>query len=143
MFAGYEHWVGSALLFFQIASAVGRAQGFVEQLSQSNSFAEGELSANPLAGLKPPKADTKVVNALTDEQLRRLIKACQGKSLQDRRDEAIVRLMAETGMRAGEVLALEVSDLKLQDGLVTVVRGKGGKGRICPFGSQTAANIDR
>jgi integrase/recombinase XerD len=104
---------------------------------------EGELSANPLAGLKPPKADTKVVNALTDEQLRRLIKACQGKSLQDRRDEAIVRLMAETGMRAGEVLALEVSDVKLQDGLVTVVRGKGGKGRICPFGSQTAASIDR
>ena len=101
---------------------------------------EGELSANPLVGLKPPKADSKVVNALTDDQLRRLIKACQGKSLQDRRDEAIVRLMAETGMRAGEVLALEVSDVKLQDGLVTVVRGKG---RICPFGSQTAASIDR
>ena len=57
-----------------------------------------------------------MVNALTDEQLRRLIKACQGKSLQDRRDEAIVRLMAETGMRAGEVLALEVSDVKLQEG---------------------------
>ena len=46
-------------------------------------------------------------------------------------------------MRAGEVLALQVSDVKLQDGLVTVVRGKGGKGRICPFGSQTAASIDR
>ncbi len=104
---------------------------------------EGELSANPLVGLKPPKADSKVVNALSDDQLRRLIKACQGKSLQDRRDEAIVRLMAETGMRAGEVLALQVSDVKLQDGLVTVVRGKGGKGRICPFGSQTAAAIDR
>jgi integrase/recombinase XerD len=104
---------------------------------------EGELSANPLVGLKPPKADTKVVNALNDDQLRRLIKACQGKSLQDRRDEAIVRLMAETGMRAGEVLALQVTDVNLHDGLVTVVREKGGKGRICPFGSQTAASIDR
>jgi integrase/recombinase XerD len=41
-----------------------------------------------------------VVNALTDDHLRLLIKARQGKSLQDRRDEAIVRLMAETGMRA-------------------------------------------
>ena len=64
---------------------------------------EGELSVNPLTGLKPPKADSKVVNALTDDELKRLIKACQGKSLQDRRDEAIVRLMAETGLRAGEV----------------------------------------
>jgi site-specific recombinase XerD len=104
---------------------------------------EGELSANPLVGLKPPKADSKVVNALTDDQLRRFIKACQGKSLRDRRDEAIVRLMAETGLRAGEVLALQVSDVNLQDGLVAVVRGEGGKGRIVPFGSQTAASIDR
>jgi integrase/recombinase XerD len=104
---------------------------------------EGELSANPLIGLKPPKADHKVVNALTDDQLRRLIKVCQGKSLQDRRDEAIVRLMAETGMRAGEVLSLAVSDVNLHDGLVTVVRGKGGKGRVAPFGSQTAAALDR
>lgn len=104
---------------------------------------EGELSANPLLGLKPPKADHKVVNALSDDQLKRLIKACQGKSLQDRRDEAIVRLMAETGMRAGEVLSLQVSDVNLHDGLVTVVRGKGGKGRVAPFGSQTAAALDR
>ncbi|HYX99464.1 MAG TPA: phage integrase N-terminal SAM-like domain-containing protein, partial [Mycobacterium sp.] len=43
---------------------------------------EGELSANPLVGLKPPKADSKVVNALTDDQLRLFIAACQGKSLQ-------------------------------------------------------------
>jgi site-specific recombinase XerD len=104
---------------------------------------EGELSVNPLIGLKPPKADTKVVNALTDDDLKRLIKACQGKSLQDRRDEAIVRLMAETGLRAGEVLALQVSDVNVHDGLVTVIRGKGGKGRVAPFGSQTAQAIDR
>ena len=104
---------------------------------------EGELSSNPLVGLKPPKADSKVVDALTDEQLKRLIKACQGKSLMDRRAEAIVRLMAETGMRASEVIGLQVSDLNLQDGVVTVQRGKGGKARVAPFGPQTAAAIDR
>jgi integrase/recombinase XerD len=104
---------------------------------------EGELSANPLIGLRPPKADHKVVNALTDDDLKRLIKACDGKSLQDRRDEAIVRLMAETGMRASEVIGLQISDVNLHDGLVTVHRGEGGNGRIAPFGSQTAAAIDR
>jgi site-specific recombinase XerD len=104
---------------------------------------EGELSANPLIGLRPPRADHKVVNALTDDDLKSLIKACQGKSLQDRRDEAIVRLMAETGMRASEVIGLQVSDVDLQRGLVTVQRGKGGMGRVAPFGSQTAASIDR
>lgn len=104
---------------------------------------EGELSANPLIGLRPPKADHKVVNALTDDDLKRLIKACQGKSLQERRDEAIVRLMAETGMRASEVIGLQIADVDLQRGLVTVHRGKGGKGRVAPFGPQTAAAIDR
>jgi integrase/recombinase XerD len=39
---------------------------------------EGELSADPLEGLKPPKLPTKVVEALTDDQLRALLKACQG-----------------------------------------------------------------
>jgi integrase/recombinase XerD len=104
---------------------------------------EGELSANPLIGLRPPKADHKVVNTLTDDDLKRLIKACQGKSLQDRRDEAIVRLMAETGMRASEIIGLQVSDVNPHDGLVTVHRSTGGKGRIAPFGPQTAAAIDR
>jgi site-specific recombinase XerD len=104
---------------------------------------EGELSSDPLVGLKPPKLDNKVVEALTDNQLRDLIKACQGKGLRDRRDEALVRLMAETGLRASEVVALKVADLDLQRGIVTVRRGKGGKGRVAPFGPQTAAALDR
>jgi site-specific recombinase XerC len=100
---------------------------------------EGELESNPLLGVKPPK----VVDALTDEQLRLLIKACAGKDLIDRRDEAIVRLMAETGLRAGEVIGMQLSDIDLQQGRATVRRGKGGKGRVAPFGPQTAAAIDR
>ncbi|MFV1504006.1 tyrosine-type recombinase/integrase [Mycobacterium kansasii] len=105
--------------------------------------AEGEIDDNPLIGVKPPKLDTKVISALTDDQLRRLIKACAGKQLIDRRDEAIVRLMAETGLRAGELISMQVADLELQQGRAVIRRGKGGKGRIVPFGPQTAAALDR
>jgi site-specific recombinase XerD len=104
---------------------------------------EGELDANPLLGVKPPKLDNKVVEALSDDQLRLLIKACAGKEFIDRRDEAIVRLMVETGLRAGEVLAMQVSDVDCAQGRAIVRRGKGGKGRSVPFGAQTAAAIDR
>jgi integrase len=31
----------------------------------------------------------------------------EGRGLRERRDQAIVRLMAETGMRTGELIALE------------------------------------
>lgn len=104
---------------------------------------EGEQDADPLLGLKPPKLDTKVTDALTDDELRALIKACSGKDLRCRRDEAIVRLMAETGMRAGEVVGLQVADVDLTRGIATVTRGKGGKGRIVPFSAQTATALDR
>jgi site-specific recombinase XerD len=104
---------------------------------------EGEIDTDPLLGLKPPKLDAKVTESLTEDELRRLIKACGGKEMRDRRDEAIVRLMVETAMRAGEVIGLAVADVDLDRGLVTVRRGKGGKGRVAPFGSQTARAIDR
>lgn len=105
---------------------------------------EGEIDANPLLGVKPPKLDSKVTEALTDEQLRALINACRGKDFLDRRDEAIVRFMAETGVRAGELLGMSLpDDLDLTGGTAVVRRGKGGKGRVVPFGPQTAAAIDR
>jgi site-specific recombinase XerD len=104
---------------------------------------EGEVDDDPLLGLKAPKLDTKVTESLTETELRRLIKACGGKEFRDRRDEAIIRLMAETGMRAGELTSLTVPDVDLVRGLATVRRGKGGKGRVAPFGDHTARAIDR
>lgn len=104
---------------------------------------EGELPVDPLIGVKQPKIDRKVVEPLTDDELRRLIKACQGKGFTDRRDEAIVRLLTETGMRASELIGLELSDVDIRQGTVVIRRGKGGKGRLAPFGPQTAQAIDR
>ena len=101
------------------------------------------LDTDPLLGLKPPQLDTKVIEGLTAEQCAALVKACQGKRLADRRDEAITRLMIETGMRAGEVIGLQADDVDLPRGLAVVRRGKGGKGRIVPFGPQVARSIDR
>lgn len=105
--------------------------------------AEAEIDADPFLGMRPPKLDTKVVEVLDEDQLRLMLKACAGKSLADRRDEACLRLLTETGMRAGELLALNVPDVDLGRGLVTIRRGKGGKGRYVPFGAQTAASVDR
>jgi site-specific recombinase XerD len=104
---------------------------------------EGEIPENPIDRMSPPKIDVKITPALTDEQLSALIKTCHGKGFVDRRDEALVRLMAETGMRAGEVIDLRVTDVDTARGLVVVTRGKGAKGRIAPFGPKTAVALDR
>lgn len=111
---------------------------------------EGEIPADPFVGVKPPKLDQAVVEPLTEDELRALLKACQppkgatpAEALRYRRDEAILRLMLETGARAGEVVAIGVADVDLRGGTATIRRGKGGKGRVVPFGPQTAQAIDR
>ena len=51
--------------------------------------------------------------------------------------------MVETGTRAGECIALKTDDVNLLEGIAIVRKGKGGKGRPVPFGSQTARALDR
>ncbi|MFF1725633.1 tyrosine-type recombinase/integrase [Streptomyces sviceus] len=104
---------------------------------------EGEIDTDQLQNLKPPKLDVKVVDALNDDQLRALLKACAGPDLRDRRDAAIIRLMAETGARAGEVVDLAVDDVNVAAGSAVIRRGKGGKGRTVSFGPQTGQALDR
>lgn len=111
---------------------------------------EGEIPADPFLGIKSPKLDEKVIEPLTDADLKAMLKACvppkdatPTEAMRHRRDEAMIRLMFETGMRAGEVVALQVDDLDLPGGVVTVTRGKGGKGRVAPFGPEVALSIDR
>lgn len=106
---------------------------------------EGEQAADPLLGLRSPKLDKPVVEPLSDEQLRALVKACRGPDLRDKRDEAILRLMFTTGARAGEVVAMATADLNLREDPPTAIirRGKGGRGRVVPLAVETAAAIDR
>jgi integrase len=51
-----------------------------------------------------------------------------GETLHHRRDEAIIRLMFETAIRSGEVVDLQLDDLDLIGRLITIRRGKDGRG---------------
>jgi len=111
---------------------------------------EQEIPADPFIGIKAPKIDQKVIEPLTDDELRGLLRACQVSRGTDekevfrrRRDEAILRFMIETGTRAGEVVAIMLDDVDLPGGAAVVRRGKGGKGRRVPFGPDAARSLDR
>jgi len=105
--------------------------------------AEGELDHDDLIAMKPPKIDAKLVQPLTAEQLKALITATSGAKFRDRRDEALVRLMVETGGRAGEIVDMQLDDVNLLAGSAVIRRGKGGRGRSVPFGPYTAKALDR
>src|SRR5215471_17998221 len=93
--------------------------------------------------MKPPKLAKPRVESLSDDELERLVKACRGSSFADRRDEALVRLLAATGMRAGEVMALRVEDVDLRGGQLRVRHSKNGKARVVGFSPVVARSLDR
>jgi site-specific recombinase XerD len=71
-----------------------------------------------------------------------LLKTCETRTFVDRRDEAIIRLLADTGIRRGERVGLTVADVDADHGEVAVL-GKGRRPRVVPFGSRTAKALDR
>jgi len=58
------------------------------------------------------------------------------------RDRAILLAMVDTGLRAGELLALDVEDFDNAEGVFVVRHGKGGRARVAPLG-QTARRAVR
>lgn len=103
---------------------------------------EGEVDSSPMERMKPPLVPEQPVAVISDVQVEALLRACQGTAFEDRRDEAIVRLLLDTGMRRGECAGLAVGDVDL-DQDVAIVLGKGRRQRACPFGKRTARAIDR
>lgn len=104
--------------------------------------AEGEITEHPMAGMTAPASPDKPVPVLDDTELAALIKACGGKGFADRRDEALVRLLLDTGVRVSEACGLAVADIDL-DREMGLVTGKGGKVRPVYFGARTARALDR
>jgi site-specific recombinase XerD len=103
---------------------------------------EGELEHSPMARMKPPTVPEVSVPVVSDTDLAKLLQAAAGRTFEDRRDTAMLRLLIDTGMRAGELLHMRVSDLDLDLG-VAIVMGKGRRPRSCPFGSKAATALDR
>ena len=103
---------------------------------------EEELASNPMDKMSPPSLTMKPVPIITDEDLTALLKACSGKEFNDRRDEALVRLLLDCGLRVSEACGLRLDQLDLDQGMA-IVKGKGSKVRPVYFGARTARALDR
>ncbi len=109
-------------------------------------LAEGELAGtHPMTGLSKPVIPEEPIPVFDDDDLANLIKACQGRTFDDRRDEAMVRLLIDCGIRVAELCGLRLEDIDL-DAESAIVTGKGrggGKKRAVFFGARTARALDR
>jgi len=104
--------------------------------------AEGERADDPMVRLRAPRIPETPVQVLTDAEIRSLLATCSGNGFFARRDHAILRLFADTGMRRGELVGLRLEDVDLDEKVAYVV-GKGRRPRAVPFGNKTALALDR
>lgn len=108
---------------------------------------------NPMLGYKipaAPKDEEIMIPLISDDELRALIKHAEtDRSFVGRRDAAILRLFACTGMRLAELASLDVEGDPGEPGLIDLearevtVRGKGRKVRRVKFDSKTSVALGR
>lgn len=94
------------------------------------------VSVNPFLFVNSPKIDKKYPSVLYIEQIETLFK--ENRKREDFfaiRDEAIIELLYYTGIRASELVSLDIQDINLNNRNLRVI-GKGNKERIVPFSEE-------
>lgn len=79
---------------------------------------------NPMRKMKPPRMERYAPRVLTVDEIRAVLAACAGKGLDDRRDEALIRLFLNTGARRAEVAGLRYSPTDPADRDIDLARGR-------------------
>ncbi len=117
---------------------------------------------NPMQDIPAPRYQKAPVEAFTKEEVEKLVKAClySREAKTDRRhsfsmrratanrDQLIILILLDTGLRASEFCHLTIGDVDLKTGRVTVKHGsqggaKGGKGRAVFLGKATRKTLWR
>ncbi len=126
------------------ANGLGRTS-IARKLSTVRSFLrhfvrEGVISSSPADGIPTPRQPKRLPSYLTVDDVFRLLDTISGNSAADLRDRAIFEFLYGTGIRVGELVALDMEDLDLHDGVARIL-GKGNKERMVPFGSQASTRL--
>lgn len=100
----------------------------------------GVIDVSPAEGIPTPKQPRLLPKNLTVDEVFALLDRIAGEDVAARRDRALLEFLYATGLRVGELAALDLDDVDHAGGLVRVV-GKGNKERIVPFGSKARTSL--
>jgi integrase/recombinase XerC len=112
-----------------LALALSAWRGYFRWLARHRGFA-----SNPVLGIRAPKAARPLPKALSVESAQRLLDGARETTPLGIQDAAMFELLYSSGLRVGELVALDLADDPSQ-GEVTVT-GKGSKTRTVPVGAR-------
>ena len=101
---------------------------------------EGVMGANPARLVATPKQPKTLPTVMTAEQANNLVEATAREAIA--RDRLIFELLYGCGLRAAELVGLDLDDIDQPERWLRV-RGKGRKERQVPFGAKAAEALDR
>lgn len=102
-------------------------------------FEEEKILTNPATSIRLPRPPKRIArNYLSLREAQKLLRVTKPEGHLGLRDRAILEVLYCTGIRNSELRNLKIDDLNLDEGLLTVRSGKGGKGRIVPLGRAAA-----
>jgi integrase/recombinase XerC len=101
---------------------------------------EGSLDASPADAVSHPRDIQRTPEIADRYAIEELLEGFPD-SPAGRRDRAAMELLYAAGLRVGELVALDLADLKLAERVVRV-RGKGRKERLVPFGRPAAGALE-
>lgn len=135
-----EMFIADQLTRWKPATAVVRFKSLQQFFKWA--LEEREVTTNPMANMKSPSLPEVPVPIVDDTTLMALLKVCSGRSFDDRRDTALLRMFIDTGCRLSEIAYLKVDDVDLRAGEITVM-GKGSRERKVRSGAKGSLALDR
>jgi integrase/recombinase XerD len=104
------------------------------------------LPVNPLGRIRPQKPDASKGEHGTDQKIRYLtpnqLTALYQAIIPDVRLHTVILLLHQTGARVGELLALDLEDVDLEQHKFQVI-GKGNKRRWCFYGEEASLLLNK
>ncbi|MBW2035665.1 MAG: tyrosine-type recombinase/integrase [Deltaproteobacteria bacterium] len=102
---------------------------------------EGVIKENPTKKVSRVKTDQTAIATFSNEQIMAMLKITTHQmDFPGIRNYALITLLYDTGCRISELLELKVDDIQLDEKILTV-KGKGGRGRVVPFGDRSLIGL--
>ena len=94
------------------------------------------VKSDPCIGLRAAKQALRFPKTLSEDQVTALLNSPNIDTPLGLRDRTMLELMYASGLRVSEIVSLKTVALGLNEGVVRIVNGKGGKERLVPFGGE-------
>jgi len=101
---------------------------------------EKVIRHNPMISISMPKQEQHIPVFLSVDEVFALLEAPGTGDTFAARDRAILELLYSTGMRVSELVSCNMASLDFANGMV-MVKGKGNRQRIIPFGTQAVKSL--